>query len=262
MVFTLIFTYPIALIYKNFLPSNNPSLKHLFSILFAILVFFGIFDLADAFYTILFDSLLTYGIMYSIKGVWGPRLVFLYALGHLSISHIHRQLNHLSYDRFDLTSSQMVLVIKLTSFSFNIYDGRRPSHELTSDQKYKSIPAMPPILEFLGYVYFFGGVLIGPAFEFMEYRRFVNMEIFRVDKIDANNPRGQIHKEDKKPVQEGDDEKFSKPPKYHIPDSSSPAMAKLLSGLFWILCLISFGNKYSYDWTLSEEYRSISFFNR
>ncbi|CAG8478236.1 12032_t:CDS:2 [Acaulospora morrowiae] len=286
LIFTLLATYPIASIYKNLLPPDNQNLKHLLSILFAILVFFGVFDLADAFYTILFDSLLTYGIMYNVKNEWGPRLVFLCMLGHMSVSnlrsssnnsrdcahHINRQLNHLSYDKFDLTSSQMVLVIKLTSFAFNVYDGRRPLHVLSSDQKRKSIPSMPPILEFLGYVYFFGGVFTGPAFEFMEYRRFVNMEMYRIDEIDTNKPKELIlqnpinapanRKVDKQFIWEKNDEKHSRPPKYFIPDGFSPAMGKLLSSLFWIVCLISFGGKYSYDWTLGEEYKSISFLKR
>jgi lysophospholipid acyltransferase len=83
MIFTLLASYPIALIYKR-LP-HNPTLKHLFSIAVAIIVLLEIFDLSNAFYVMLGGSLISYAIMYFIKGVWGPRLVFLYALGHLSI---------------------------------------------------------------------------------------------------------------------------------------------------------------------------------
>src|SRR3954447_11656271 len=83
MVFTLLASYPAALIYKH-LP-YNPNVKHLFSITMAIVVLFGVFDLADAFYVMLANSLITYIIIYYVKGIWGPGLVFLYALGHLSI---------------------------------------------------------------------------------------------------------------------------------------------------------------------------------
>lgn len=83
MVFTLLASYPVALIYKR-LP-HNPNLKHWFSIIIAIIVLFEVFDLSSAFYEMLGGSLISYAIIYFIKGVWGPRLVFLYALGHLSI---------------------------------------------------------------------------------------------------------------------------------------------------------------------------------
>jgi lysophospholipid acyltransferase len=83
VVFTLLVSYPAALIYK--LLPQNPNLKHLFSITIAVIVLFGVFDLSNAFYTMLISSLITYIIMYYVKGAWGPRIVFLYALGHLSI---------------------------------------------------------------------------------------------------------------------------------------------------------------------------------
>ncbi|RHZ49968.1 hypothetical protein Glove_508g65 [Diversispora epigaea] len=283
IVFTLILAYPLALIYKNLI--FYQSLKHLFSISFAIFVFFAIFDLADAFYGMLFSSLLTYAIMYNVKGIWGPRIVFLCVLVQLSFSHISRQYEDAS-DKFDSTGPLMVLVIKLTSFAFSVYDGQRPSHELSPDQKLNSIHVMPSILEFLGYVFFLGGFLLGPAFNFMEYQQFVNMEMFRIEseyatngdvkqlqqksinKKNNNNIKGEknvqtnIQTNFQTFVYKKDGETFSKFPKYYIPNGFIPAMSKLLNGLFCIVCMVSVGNKYSYDWALSEEFKSISFLNR
>jgi hypothetical protein len=42
-------------------------------------------------------------------------------------SHIYRTLNKVTLDDFDITGPQMVLTLKLTSFAWHIYDGRRPS---------------------------------------------------------------------------------------------------------------------------------------
>ena len=94
VIFTLVASYPIALIYKHLL--RNPNLKHLFSIVFAIVVLFGVFDLADAFYIMLANSLVVYTIMYHVKGAWGPRLVFLFTLGHLSVKYVFYNLDHRS----------------------------------------------------------------------------------------------------------------------------------------------------------------------
>lgn len=148
--------------------------------------------------------------------------------------------------------------------------------ELSPDQKLHSIRVMPSILEFLGYTYFFGGFLIGPSFNFMEYRRFVNLEMFRIEKSEpiTNGDFKQhqstysidniVHNEEnfKTFVYEENEEKTLKLSKYYIPNSFAPAMNKFLNGFFWIACLIFMGDKYSFDWTLSEEFKSIPFLNR
>jgi lysophospholipid acyltransferase len=45
----------------------------------------------------------------------------------------------------------MVLVMKLTTFGWNVYDGRRPVEDLDAWQKQKKVDKLPSILEFLGY---------------------------------------------------------------------------------------------------------------
>ncbi|RIA85160.1 MBOAT, membrane-bound O-acyltransferase family-domain-containing protein [Glomus cerebriforme] len=270
MVFTLLASYPLALVYKR-LPPHNPNIKHLFSIAIAIIVLFGVFDLADAFYTMLISSLISYAIIYHVKGIWGPILVFLYALGHLSINHIYRQINRISYDRYDPTGPQMVLVIKLTSFAFNVFDGRRPSKELTPYQKSKAIPSMPSILEYLGYLFFFGGFMAGPAFEFMDYRQFTNMEMFRVDNDSIEPDQNNMHLKQLKLVNEyynkniplkGNNNNTSRSFKYYVPNGSIPALSKLGFGIFFIICTMIFGNNYPVNWTLSEEFKAISLFDK
>ncbi|GBB99659.1 hypothetical protein RclHR1_00360008 [Rhizophagus clarus] len=269
MIFTLLASYPLALIYKR-LP-HNPNLKHLFSITVAIIILFEIFDLSSAFYVMLGGSLISYAIMSFVKGVWGPRLVFLYALGHLSINHIYRQLDRTTYDKYDSTGPQMVLVIKLTSFAFNIFDGRKPIKELTPYQRSKAITSMPSILEYLGYIFFFGGFMVGPAFEFMDYRQFTNMKLFRVDKNFIESDRTEKTKKDLhlKPLKLVDfhfnkksDIGTDESARYYVPNGFIPAMSKLCFGIFFILCIVTFGNNYPMDWTLSEEFKNISFFNK
>ncbi|CAG8595100.1 11823_t:CDS:2 [Funneliformis mosseae] len=257
VVFTLLASYPIAIIYK-YLPSRIPAVKHLFSITISIIVLFYVFDLAKAFYTMVASSLISYLIMYYVRGAWGPKLVFLCSLGHLSVNHLYRQLNDISYDRYDTTGPQMVLVIKLTSFAFNVYDGRRPINELTSYQRSKAIPSIPSILEFFGYIFFFGGFLVGPAFEFMDYRRFTNMEMFRIENNSTEPERKDIKSQQDKLVNRHNNNNV----KYHVPNGFISAMSKLSFGIFWILCLVTIGNKYPFDWTLTEEFKNISFLDK
>ncbi|CAM9819741.1 unnamed protein product [Choristocarpus tenellus] len=74
----------------------------------------------------------------------------------------------------------MVLTIKLSSFAYNIYDGRkwaeiqndtgdkRKDKVLEARRRY-ALRTMPSVLEYLGYVFCFSSILAGPAFEYSEY---------------------------------------------------------------------------------------------
>ncbi|CAG8601371.1 12798_t:CDS:10 [Ambispora leptoticha] len=281
---TLMSTYPLALIFRS-LPPKNQNLKHLFSLTFAILVMFGMFDVANTasmsrfvtgVYGFLACALLCYVVTVYVKGKWAPRIVFFLAMGHLSISHIYRQLSRTSSDKFDLTGPQMILVIKLTTFAYNVYDGQKPtqvSFELTPYQQSKRITVMPSLLEYLGYVFFFGDFLVGPAFEFMDYRQFITMDMYRISSKNReqhnnevkqsrkNNILSQINGQilDKQKDDDNDDEKKNL---YYIPNGFYPAMQKLMFGLFWIALNMLMAKDFTIEWTLSEEFKKRSFLYR
>lgn len=54
-----------------------------------------------------------------------PWLVFAFTMGHLTINHVYRTIYEISPDVIEITGTQMVLVMKLSSFAWNVYDGRR-----------------------------------------------------------------------------------------------------------------------------------------
>lgn len=97
---------------------------------------------------------------------------------------------------FDQSAPLMVLVIKLSSFGWCVYDGHRKvggnteASKSTGDlsplqQRLAISPSsFPSLVEYMGYVFFFGGFLVGPAFEFSDYIRFINGEApFEVEKM-------------------------------------------------------------------------------
>jgi lysophospholipid acyltransferase len=106
-----------------------------------------------------------------LGGAW------LLILSHISWSHLVRQWTDYGSYRFDHTAPQMVLVLKLTSISWNIHDGRVRSEKLNSRQKLHAIK-FPHILEFLSYALYFGGLLVGPAFEFYSFQQFLTGDVF------------------------------------------------------------------------------------
>lgn len=54
-------------------------------------------------------------------------------------SHIIRAIYGLSYETFEITGPQMVLTMKLTTFAWNVWDGRRPSEVCHHNQSVVSV---------------------------------------------------------------------------------------------------------------------------
>lgn len=74
---------------------------------------------------------------------------------------------------------QMVLTMNLTTFAWDVYDGQmRSEDECDTQQKASRITSMPNLLEFLGYAFYFPGVLVGPSTRFVDYRAWANGTIY------------------------------------------------------------------------------------
>ena len=59
------------------------------------------------------------------------------------------------YDRtvIDITGAQMILVMKLSAFGWNIYDGKQPKLSLNEYNKSRAIYKHPNLLPYIGYVF-------------------------------------------------------------------------------------------------------------
>ncbi|KAI9159460.1 Lysophospholipid acyltransferase [Blastocladiella emersonii ATCC 22665] len=110
------------------------------------------------------------------------------ALAHLSLSHIHRQITDWGAYKFDMTAPLMLMVIKLTGFAWTVYDyevlRENPTAPALSPRQRQYATELPSLLEYFAYVFYFGGLLVGPAFEFADFRRFISGDVF----LDAAAP--------------------------------------------------------------------------
>ncbi|KAH9250994.1 hypothetical protein BASA81_011168 [Batrachochytrium salamandrivorans] len=67
---------------------------------------------------------------------WTPYVVFTATLAHLSWIHMGAQFWYIdSPDFVDISAPMMVLVIKLSSYAWSVYDGTRPDQELHSEMR-------------------------------------------------------------------------------------------------------------------------------
>ncbi|PIA15801.1 MBOAT-domain-containing protein [Coemansia reversa NRRL 1564] len=159
------------------------STKHLFSIGTTVLLFGLVQEQYYGLAHLAVGSMVIYVLIRCMKGAYMPQTVFLVAMLHLSFSHIRRQLHERSSRRVELdyTGAQMVFVIKVTSLAFCIHDGRRclsrsAFSALFPYQRKNAIAQVPDLLEYLGYIFFFPGFAVGPAFEMATYRQMVSLD--------------------------------------------------------------------------------------
>ena len=130
LLFALLLSYPLAGVLKR-IPDDKPWAKNVFIIATSTFFLLGLFDLWAGAATILIQAGGTYAIAVYISGPYMPWLSFVFNMGYMSISHIFRQIVA-DPTRVDITGAQMVLVMKLTAFAWNVFDGSLPDSELDS----------------------------------------------------------------------------------------------------------------------------------
>ena len=219
LIFSFLLSYPLAALLKR-IPDRSPALKNLFIIAVSLFYLLGLFDLWSGIRTILISSVGAYTIAYTIDGPFMPWIGFVFLMGHMSLNHIHRKVVA-DPSAVDITGAQMVLVMKLTAFCWNVHDGRLKEEELVEDlQRQRALKKLPDLLEYAAYVLFFPSLFAGPAFDYVEYRAYIETTMFDV-------PPGT--------------DPAKVPPtrkKRRIPRSGTPAMFKLVKGLLWLVAFL------------------------
>ena len=188
-ILCLFAAYPLAVVYKM-LP--GASFKHLMDVVVGISM--AQFVLGSGWIHSFISSLITFLLVKFGPPKHAPVLVFVFNMLYMSASHIYRLYVDYMGWTLDFTGPQMLLVIKLTSFAYNYYDGvvdktmAKKGTELTGGDKklyngrqQLAIYEIPSLLEFFGYVYSFTTFLAGPAFEIREYLDVTSGKKFLLD---------------------------------------------------------------------------------
>lgn len=200
----------------------------------------GLFDLWSGLAVILFDAIGTYLIAAYIEGPYMPWIGFVFLLGHMSVSHIYR-MNAASPSTVDISGAQMVMVMKLSAFCWNVWDGKQKTEDLTDVQNERAIKRLPHPLDYAGFVAFFPSLMAGPAFDYVDYERWITTTMFDL-------PPGM--------------DPLKAPPtrkKRKIPRSGTPAMIKMAIGLAWIMAFLTFSKYSNSTVVLSDRYRDMNF---
>ncbi|KAJ5658015.1 uncharacterized protein N7484_001664 [Penicillium longicatenatum] len=239
LIGSFLLSYPLAAVLKR-IPDAQPWKKNAFIIGASLFYIIGLFGLWDGLRTLLYSAAGTYAIAYYVDGSLMPWIGFVFLMGHMSVSHIYRQMVD-DAGVVDITGAQMVLVMKLTSFCWNIHDGRLPQEQLSDPQKYSAIAKFPGILDYAGYVLFFPSLFAGPSFEYVDYRRWLDTTLFDIppgtdpSKVPATRKKRKI------------------------PRSGTPAFKKAVIGLLWIGAFVYLGGIFTTDLVLSDKFLTFGF---
>lgn len=239
LVFSFYLSYPLAAVLKR-IPDKEPWKKNAFIVAVGIFYFVGLFDLWSGLRTIFISAGGAYLISSKIKSPYMPWIGFVFLMGHMSINHIHRQLLD-DPSVVDVSGAQMVMIMKLTAFCWNVQDGRLPESELSEFQKEHAIRTMPSILDYAGYVLFFPGLMGGPAFDYCDYSQYISTTMFTL-------PPGT--------------DPSKAPPtrkKRKIPRSGTPAAIKAFFGTVWIFLFLQFSGMYNTELLLGDKFMTYWF---
>lgn len=180
--------YPLGII-MSMLPYGK--MKHLFSFLLG--AFLLQFTIGKQWIHHMLTVVICYLLLLILPRNMSKTIVPWFVMLYLTFGHLHRQfINYLGWD-LDFTGSHMVLVMKLYSLSYNLYDGEILAKGIENRASKKcanvAVTEIPSLIEFLGYTFNFSTILAGPSFEFKIYK----------DACDGTNlydengkPRGKI----------------------------------------------------------------------
>ncbi|PLW34344.1 hypothetical protein PCASD_10613 [Puccinia coronata f. sp. avenae] len=207
---------------------------HIYSILCSTFFLLGVFHLTSGWIQLVLSSFVTWltlKIQLSSKNLKSstPWWIFFGLLAHLTLNHARRLFWDVSPDRVEITGSQMVLVMKLSTFAWNVYDGQQPANSLDAYQRSTAIKELPGLLEFFGYCFFFPSLLVGPAIPFSDYSKFTTDR----DQGLALRPGREAH-----------------------------ALRKIATGLLFAALVGLYGGQWSYERVLQDDFLAKSWRQR
>jgi lysophospholipid acyltransferase len=78
------------------------------------------------------------------------------------------------------TTLFMTVMMKITSFAFQVYDGNCNQKVKSQSQLKREINTLPSSIEFMGYILFFPAIFMGPLISYTEYNQMINQKVFLI----------------------------------------------------------------------------------
>jgi len=116
-------------------------------------------------------------------------IVFIVNAALLSGAHIHKMIYYDGFWGADITAVMMVNLCKISAIAINYRDGAVPEEKRGTELKTSKdffkcwlilgereylIEKLPSFYDYMGYMYYCGGTIAGPFFEYKDYLYFIN----------------------------------------------------------------------------------------
>ncbi|GLD92710.1 hypothetical protein PINS_up001289 [Pythium insidiosum] len=147
---------------------KSENARHVFIVAMGVYTGFWVFDWAVL--HSIGSAAAVYGLMLVAPRKIVGKLVLVLMLAYLVGCHYYREFKSpdIVWD-----AAQMILTLKLSSIAINYSDGALPQEKMTPTMVKNHLQAIPPVLPYLSYAFFFPTFLAGPAFEYPDYIRWI-----------------------------------------------------------------------------------------
>ncbi|ORX36566.1 putative member of the MBOAT family of putative membrane-bound O-acyltransferase [Kockovaella imperatae] len=245
LISILLVSFPIASLYGR-LPAKRYNVAHLYSLIVSLIYLVPILGLGRGTLHLLFSCIGTYLIVVILRGPLMPWTAFIFCMGHLLYNHISRLVAGTPTSEIEITFTQMVFVMNLTTFAWNVHDGRRKVEDLDTSQRATRLDHVPTPLAFLGYCFFFPSMLIGPSFDYATYDALIHRTLYQ------NPPSTHGAKQDVK----------STTPQRRPYGRRRVAYLHLLIGLIFLGFYSTYGTRAGYDRVLTPVWKQWTWLQR
>ena len=161
--------YPLGVILNLFV--RGTTARHLFSTITGFLLQLYMYR-GQIIHPILM-TVITYALMIALPRNKQKTVVFVFVMAYLSASHIYRMWTNFGGWDMDITTYTMILTAKLSALGYCYADGAEKEEDLLPEQKQYRVKELPTVLELCSYVFFCSGCIVGPFFEFADYKMFI-----------------------------------------------------------------------------------------
>ncbi|KAJ5077112.1 oysgedart isoform a [Anaeramoeba ignava] len=170
-VVLVLLSYPLGFAMRLI---KNVTFRHIYSLVLGVLYIFLCFNW-QIFHFII-PGLICYLLLYfNVK--YSRRIVFYFMLCYLFGLHVYGMITRYLEYTLDITGPMMLLTTRLSSLGYNIHDGSGRNKRVTKDQKERSIPHLPSLLHYWSFIFYFGGILMGPPYEIREFLDFMSHKL-------------------------------------------------------------------------------------
>jgi len=153
--------------------------RHIIEIVVGVLL--TLFCFGYQIWHLLMQSMVSYVVM-----AWGgPKFshwgVLVWSMIYLSACHLYRQAYDYGGYTLDITGPLMIQTQKITSLAFALHDGRyKEEASLSADQKNQAVKELPSVTEYLSFMFYFHGIMVGPTTFYKDYLAFIDGSNFLV----------------------------------------------------------------------------------